>query len=144
MIKSHMMVDQLALEIRLQTCLQHRNILGMYGFFDEKTHLYIVLEYMDGGTLYEILKKGKISEKDAAIVIRQMTEALEHLHDMGIAHRDLKPENIVISNVAHILSRTSINYATSVGLPCAMKGEKPIVALLTMLLLKFCKELTMI
>ena len=52
MIKSHMMIDQLALEIRLQSCLQHRNILGMYGFFDDKTHLYIVLEYMDGGTLY--------------------------------------------------------------------------------------------
>ena len=86
-----MMVDQLALEIRLQTCLHHRNILGMYGYFDDKTHLYIVLEYMEGGTLYEILKKGKINETDAAMVIRQMTEALEHLHDLGIAHRDLKP-----------------------------------------------------
>ena len=62
MIKSHMMVDQLALEIRLQSCLQHRNILGMYGFFDDKTHLYIVLEYMNGGTLYEKLKKGKLTE----------------------------------------------------------------------------------
>lgn len=61
MIKSHMMVDQLALEIRLQSCLQHRNILGMYGFFDDKTHLYIVLEFMDGGTLYQQLKKGKLS-----------------------------------------------------------------------------------
>lgn len=35
----------------------------MYGFFDDKTHFYIVLEYMDGGTLYQKLKKGKISEK---------------------------------------------------------------------------------
>ena len=52
MIKSHMMVDQLALEIRLQSCLQHRNILGMYGFFDDPTYFYIVLEYMEGGTLY--------------------------------------------------------------------------------------------
>lgn len=58
MIKSHMMVDQLALEVRLQSCLNHRNILGMYGFFDNQTHLFIVLEYMDGGTLYEKLKKG--------------------------------------------------------------------------------------
>ena len=85
------MVDQLALEIRLQSCLQHRNILGMYGFFDDKTHFYIVLEYMEGGTLYQKLKKGKFNEKDAAFVVRQITEAIEHLHDMGIAHRDLKP-----------------------------------------------------
>lgn len=91
MIKSHMMVDQLALEIRLQSCLQHRNILGMYGFFDDKTHLYIVLEYMDGGTLYDQLKKGKLSEKETTLVVRQITEAIDYLHDMGIAHRDLKP-----------------------------------------------------
>ena len=57
MIKSHMMLDQTALEIRIQSCLSHRNILGMYGFFDDKTHLYIVLEYMDGGTLYNRLKR---------------------------------------------------------------------------------------
>ena len=97
-----MMVDQLALEIRLQSCLQHRNILGMYGFFDDKTYLYIVLEYMEGGTLYQKLKKGKFNEKEAGFVVRQITEAIEYLHDMGIAHRDLKPENIVISNVKYL------------------------------------------
>jgi serine/threonine protein kinase len=43
MIKSHMMIDQLALEIRLQSCLNHKNILGIYGFFDNSTHLFIVL-----------------------------------------------------------------------------------------------------
>ena len=63
----------------------------MYGFFDDKTHLYIVLEYMEGGTLYEQLKKGNFNEKNAAFAVRQITEAIEYLHDMGIAHRDLKP-----------------------------------------------------
>lgn len=63
----------------------------MYGFFDDKTHLYIVLEYMDGGTLYEKLKKGKLSEKEAATIVRQITKSIDYLHDMGIAHRDLKP-----------------------------------------------------
>jgi len=60
MIKSHMMIDQLALEIRLQSCLNHKNILGIYGFFDDSTHLFIVLEYMENGTLYSELKKSKI------------------------------------------------------------------------------------
>lgn len=60
MIKSHMMIDQLALEIRLQSCLNHKNILGIYGFFDDSTHLFIVLEYMENGTLYSQLKKNKI------------------------------------------------------------------------------------
>ena len=74
----------------------------MYGFFDDKNHLYIVLEYMDGGTLYQKLKKGKLSQQQAAIVIKQITESIEYLHDLGIAHSDIKPENIVISNVAMI------------------------------------------
>lgn len=46
MIKSHYMIDQLALEIRLQSCLNHKNVLGIYGFFESTTHLFIVLEYM--------------------------------------------------------------------------------------------------
>jgi serine/threonine protein kinase len=57
MIKSHLMVEQLALEIRIQTCLNHKNILGIYGFFDDAIFLYIVLEYMQEGTLYSQLKK---------------------------------------------------------------------------------------
>jgi aurora kinase, other len=64
MIKSHYMIEQLTLEIRLQSCLNHKNILTMYGFFDDATHLYIVLEYMEQGTLYAQLKKNRIlSEK---------------------------------------------------------------------------------
>ncbi len=76
LIKSHMMIDQLALEIKLQSCLNHRNVLGMYGFFDDKTHLYIVLEYMDGGTLYQQLKKGKLTEKEAAAIVKQITQSI--------------------------------------------------------------------
>ena len=59
MIQSHFMVDQLALEIRLQSCLVHKNVLGLYGFFDDSTHLYLILEYMPHGTLYQIMKQTK-------------------------------------------------------------------------------------
>jgi serine/threonine protein kinase len=72
-------------------CLKNGNILEMYGFFDDKTHLYIVLEYMEAGTLYQKLKKEKVQEKEAAAIIRQITLAIDYLHDIGIAHRDIKP-----------------------------------------------------
>ena len=86
------MVDQLALEIKIQTYLNHKNVLGIYSFFDNATHLFIVLEYMEQGTLYEQLKKNKIlPEEKAAEIIKQITEAVEYLHDHDIAHRDIKP-----------------------------------------------------
>lgn len=92
MIKSHFMIDQLALEVRLQSFLNHKNILRIYGFFDNSTHLFIVLEYMEQGTLYSQLKKNKIlSEVEAAAIIKQITAAVEYLHDHDIAHRDIKP-----------------------------------------------------
>ena len=54
---------------------------------------------MQNGNLYgELKKKGKFSEKEAAVIIKQISKGIAYMHDMGIAHRDLKPENIVISN----------------------------------------------
>lgn len=142
LIKSNMMIDQLALEMRIQSCLKNANILEMYGFFDDKTHLYIVLEYMDGGTLYERLKKEKLGEKEASVIIRQMTSAVDYLHDIGIAHRDIKPENIVISNVQLALSRMSISSATSAGLRSVTSEERPTAELLITLLHRSLKELS--
>ena len=144
MIKSHFMVDQLALEIKLQTYLNHKNVLEIYNFFDNSTHLFIVLEYMDQGTLYSQLKKNKIlPELKAAQIIKQITEAVEYLHDHDIAHRDIKPQNIVISNVLFNLVRMYANYVISDGPQFAMRGEKHTAELLTMLLLRSLKEKTM-
>jgi aurora kinase len=134
------MIEQLALEIRIQSCIRHANLLEIYGFFDDKTHLYIVLEYMSGGTLYQRLKKDKIKENEVSTIIRQITSGIEYLHDLGIAHRDLKPENIVISNVPIYLHRMSISCVTSVGLRSVPSEERPTAALLTTSLLKFFKE----
>lgn len=91
LIKSNMMIDQLALEIRIQSCIKHGNILEMYGCFDDKTHLYIMLEYMNGGTLYQKLKKERLQEPEVSSIVRQITSAIDYLHDIGIAHRDIKP-----------------------------------------------------
>lgn len=54
---------------------------------------------MEEGTLFKFLKQKKIfTEAEAATRLRQVAEAVKHLHDKGIAHRDIKPENIVISH----------------------------------------------
>jgi serine/threonine protein kinase len=129
MVRSHLMVEQLALEIRLQSCLNHKNVLGMYGFFDDATHLFIVLEYMEQGTLYSHLRKTRVLGAAAAAgIVRQLAAAVEYLHDRDIAHRDIKPENIVISNVPLPRGRTSANCATSAGPRSATNAGRPTAA----------------
>lgn len=100
----------------------------MYGFFDDTVNFYIVLEYMEHGTLYEQLKKGKkLTENETVSIVKQVTSAMDYLHDMGIAHRDLKPENIVIANVLVHKCRMFISFATLGGQPSATKDARPIV-----------------
>lgn len=53
------MVDQFCLEIKLQMYLNHENILSLFHFFEDRNFLYLVLEYMDEGTLFAHLKKSK-------------------------------------------------------------------------------------
>ena len=58
-----------------------------------------MMEYLNGGTLFDHLKKTKtLKEWETAEMVRQVGQAVKYLHDHGIAHRDIKPENIVLSN----------------------------------------------
>lgn len=110
----------------------------MYGFFADKTHLYMVLEYMEGGTLFSKLKNQiKLTEKQTAQVVRQIARAVEYLHDRGIAHRDIKPENIVIADVRGVLCRTCVDCVISDGLCCALIAGRPTVVLSTTWLPRF-------
>lgn len=92
LIKNHLMVDQFILEIKLQTFLYQEYILSLYTHFDDKDSLYLVLEYMDDGTLFAHLKKNKVlGETEVAVKIKQIASAIKYLHENEIAHRDIKP-----------------------------------------------------
>jgi aurora kinase, other len=60
MIKSHYMIDQFILEIKIQSFLNQENLLSLYGFFDDTDNIYLIIEYMEEGTLFSLFKKKKI------------------------------------------------------------------------------------
>jgi len=85
-------------EIDILKKLNHRNIIALKDVYDEKDTIYLVMELVEGGELFDqIVSRGTYSEADAANIIQQILEAVAYMHDNGIAHRDLKPENLLCS-----------------------------------------------
>lgn len=83
-------------EIELLKSLNHQNIVQFLGSCRTRTHLYIMLEYMEKGSLSSIIKQGvKLSEELAAVYIAQVLQGLRYLHAQGVVHRDIKGANIL-------------------------------------------------
>ncbi len=78
--------------------LQHENIISVYDFHREHGSLFIVMEYVAGIDLYDLLdRRGRLPFDVAAIVALQVARALDYIHYRGIVHRDIKPANIMIA-----------------------------------------------
>jgi len=77
--------------------VDHPNIVKLIDICDTKDTLFIIMELMEGGELYdEIVKRKLFTEKDASFIMYQLFLALEYLHKRGIVHRDLKLENLLL------------------------------------------------
>ncbi|XP_066520453.1 calcium/calmodulin-dependent protein kinase type 1 [Hoplias malabaricus] len=83
-------------EIAVLHRIKHENIVSLEDIFESESHLYLVMQLVSGGELFDrIVEKGFYTERDASKLIRQILDAVKYLHDMGIVHRDLKPENLL-------------------------------------------------
>lgn len=79
--------------------LSHPNIVEMYDVGEDDGMYYIVMEYIEGITLKQLLKKrGKLTLSEAIDIMLQLTDGMAHAHDSYIIHRDLKPQNIMIED----------------------------------------------
>lgn len=77
--------------------LSHPNIVEMYDFGEDHGQNYIVMEYVDGKTLKQLIKKrGHLTITEVIDIMLQITDGMSHAHDSYIIHRDIKPQNIMI------------------------------------------------
>lgn len=110
---------RLKYEIDILKNLNHPNIVRLYEVYENKSSLLIVTELAEGVELFdEISKRKKFNELEAAVVIKQIIQAIAYCHHVNVAHRDLKPENLLIDtnnkgNIKVIDFGTSHHYAGS-------------------------------
>ncbi|XP_069135324.1 serine/threonine-protein kinase Chk2-like isoform X1 [Argopecten irradians] len=89
---------QVMTEVNILKSLKHPGIIRIEDVIDTPDTLYIVLEVVDGGELFDkVVSIGQYDEPTAKLLFYQMVLACKYLHDQGITHRDLKPENILLA-----------------------------------------------
>ncbi|KAM2422529.1 MAP3K epsilon protein kinase 1-like [Malus sylvestris] len=123
-------------EIDLLKNLNHKNIVKYLGSLKTKTHLHIILEYVENGSLANIIKPNKFGpfpESLVAVYIAQVLEGLVYLHEQGVIHRDIKGANILTTKeglvkladfgVATKLTEADVNTHSVVGTPYWMAPE---------------------
>ena len=93
------------LEGRTLGQFNHSGIVRVFYYFEENNTAYMVMEYLQGQTLAQLLqrRRGKLSEANALAYIAKVGEALEALHQAKFLHRDIKPENIMLANDGRVV-----------------------------------------
>ncbi|KAL1516120.1 hypothetical protein ABEB36_000041 [Hypothenemus hampei] len=82
----------------LRACQGHENIVTLHECLHDDYYTYLVMEYLEGGELFDrIRKKTKFLECEAAMILRKLVSAVSFMHERGVVHRDLKPENLVFT-----------------------------------------------
>ena len=105
-------------EVNLLKTINHPQIVQLKDFYKENVNVYLVMELMSGGDLFDsIINKGYFGEHEAASIITQIASILQYLHSKHIVHRDIKPENLLfVSREANsLLKLTDFSLATTIA-----------------------------
>ena len=101
-------------EIAILKVVRHNNIIKLYEVMETPQKIYLVMEYCDGGELFDyIVSKQHLSEKQACSFFQEIIDALTYLHSQNIVHRDVKPENILLESFGKSLTCKLIDFGIS-------------------------------
>ncbi|KAG4083568.1 Pkinase-domain-containing protein [Neocallimastix lanati (nom. inval.)] len=86
-------------EVRIMKLLNHPNIVKLYEVIDTPTELYLFMEYASSGEIFDYLvAHGRMKEKEARRIYRQIVSAIDYCHNLHVIHRDLKAENLLLDS----------------------------------------------
>ncbi|KAG9309519.1 Pkinase-domain-containing protein [Chiua virens] len=90
-------------EIVIMKLIEHPNVMRLYDVWETSSELYLILEYVEGGELFDYLcTRGRLASPEALACFQQLIAAVDYCHRFGVAHRDLKPENVLMDHDGNI------------------------------------------
>ncbi|XP_061345597.1 calcium-dependent protein kinase 28-like isoform X1 [Gastrolobium bilobum] len=110
-------VEDVKREVKiLKELTGHENVVQFYNAFEDDSYVYIVMELCEGGELLDRIlakKDSRYTEKDAAVVVRQMLKVAAECHLHGLVHRDMKPENFLFKSAREDSSLKATDFGLS-------------------------------
>ncbi|KAJ3674315.1 hypothetical protein LUZ60_004931 [Juncus effusus] len=102
-VLKHKMVHQIKREISIMKIVRHPSIVRLHEVLASKTKIYIILELITGGELFDkIVHQGKLPEIQARKYFQQLIDAIDYCHSKCVFHRDLKPENLLLDSRGNV------------------------------------------
>jgi serine/threonine protein kinase len=89
-------VERFTREAQVLARLNHPNIVTVYDFGEAGGYCYLLMEFVDGLSLRQLLQTGRMNAEQALTIVPKICEALQYAHEQGVVHRDIKPENILL------------------------------------------------
>lgn len=111
--------ERFAREARALARLNHPNIVAVYDYGEDGSFGWLVMEYVDGSNLREVIRAGKLEPAEALALIPRLCDALQYAHDQGVVHRDVKPENILVDGEGGV-KIADFGLAKLTGTPAAL------------------------
>ncbi|BBN15325.1 5'-AMP-activated protein kinase, catalytic alpha subunit [Marchantia polymorpha subsp. ruderalis] len=102
-IKEQNMDERVKREINILRLIMHPHIIRLYEVIETPTHIFLVLEYLKSGELFDyIIEKGRLPEGEARRLFQQILSGVEYCHSNMVVHRDLKPENLLLDSTWNV------------------------------------------
>jgi serine/threonine protein kinase len=108
-------------EVKIQSTLNHTNILQLYNVVDNKDYMFIFMDFMEGGSLKDLIMERYINkneylfkDEECALIAKGLLEGVNYLHSVNIMHRDLKPENIMFKEKDDLTSLKIVDFGLAV------------------------------
>ena len=96
-------LDRIIREMSILSKMGHSNVIKVYQIFEDEKNYFIIMEYCEGGELFNyIVKKGRLPEDEASFFFYQIINGVDYIFSKGVAHRDLKPENLLLTKDSEI------------------------------------------